>query len=267
MSLKLIANEVTMNIIEFKNITVLRNKTRILDGVDLTIVSGGNTAILGPNGSGKSTLIKLMTREIYPYNMEPNTFEVFGEKVWDVLALRGKLGIVSDSMAQLVNPDVTCFETVVSSFYNTTNMYDMTADKKATEKSMDSLEFMDVGHLKNRFISEVSTGEARRVLIARALAHNPKALMLDEPTNALDIAAVHKFRATMSKIAKNGVTVIIATHTLQDVIPEIKNIVMLKEGKIFLNAVKKQALTKKNLEGLFGIKVELSEDKGHYLMK
>jgi iron complex transport system ATP-binding protein len=199
--------------------------------------------------------------------MESNTFEVFGERVWDVLALRGKLGIVSDSMAQLINPDVTCFDAVVSSFYNATNMYDMTADKKAVSASMDSLEFMDIAHLKDRLISEVSTGEARRVYIARALAHNPKALMLDEPTNALDIAAVHKFRATMSKIAKKGVTVIIATHTLQDIIPEIKTIVMLKEGKIYLNAPKKKALTEKNLEGLFGIKVELSEKNGHYLMK
>lgn len=256
-----------MNIIEFKNITVLGNKSRILDSVDLCIAEGGHTAILGPNGSGKSTLIKLMTREIYPYNMEPNVFEIFGEKIWNVLDLRGKLGIVSDSQTSLVNPDVTCFEAVVSSFYNATNMYGITADKKSIDASMGSLEFMEVGHLKDRFISEVSTGEARRIMIARALVHNPKALMLDEPTNALDIAAVHKFRATMSKIAKKGVVIIIATHTLQDIIPEIKDVVMLKDGKIFLSGGKKEALTGKNLEGLFGIKVELSLDKGHYFMK
>ncbi len=253
-----------MKIIEFNNITVIRGAERILDSVNLDISSGDNTVILGPNGSGKSTLIKLMTREIYPYNMEPNVFKIFGENVWDINTLRGSLGIVSDSMMLFANPDETCFEIVASSFYNAMNLYNMEADKNAGKKAMEHLEFMDIAHLKDRLISDVSTGEARRVFIARALAHNTKALMLDEPTNSLDISAVRKFRETMSKIAKKGVTIIIATHTLQDIIPDIQNVMMLKKGKVFKAGKKKDVLTDRNLTDLFETKVKLSENKGHY---
>jgi iron complex transport system ATP-binding protein len=253
-----------MKILEFKNITVLRDNQRILDGVDLDISTGENTAILGPNGSGKSTLIKLMTREIYPYKMEPHVFRIFGETNWDVTALRKSLGIVSDSMTLFANPDETCFEIVASSFYNTMNLYNMEADKAVAQKAMEHLEFMDVDRLKDRLISEVSSGEARRVFIARALAHNPKALMLDEPTNSLDISAVRRFRETMSKIAKKGVTVIIATHTLQDIIPEVKNVVMLKKGRVFKAGKKKDLLTDKILSELFEVKVKVKNNGGHF---
>jgi iron complex transport system ATP-binding protein len=253
-----------MKIIEFENVTVLRQGARILDSLDLSVVAGENTAILGPNGAGKSTLIKLMTREIYPYKMEPHVFRIFGETLWDVRSLRGRLGIVSDSISQFANPDETCFEIVASSFHNSMNLYNEEADKKAAAKAMESLEFMEIGHLKDRLISEISSGEVRRTFIARALVHEPKALMLDEPTNSLDISAVLKFRKIMSKIAGRGVTIIIATHTLQDVIPEVKNVVMLKQGKVFFNGEKEKALTDKNLSGLFNVKLHVNENNGRY---
>jgi iron complex transport system ATP-binding protein len=254
----------TRRIIDFKNIIVLRNDVRILDGIDLSIGAGEHTAILGPNGSGKSTLIRLMTREIYPYNMAPKTFRIFGEDTWDIHTLRGKLGIVSDSISLFANPDVSAFDVVASSFYNAMNMYNTEASDEVGEKSISALEFMEVGGLKDRPISEISSGEARRVFIARALAHNPKALLLDEPTNSLDIAAMKKFRDTISRIAKKGVTIIISTHTMQDIIPEIKKVVMLKHGRIFMAGKIGDVLTEKNLGGLFGIKVKLTSEKGHY---
>ncbi|MGD0566149.1 MAG: ATP-binding cassette domain-containing protein [Candidatus Goldiibacteriota bacterium] len=253
-------------IIDFNNIIVLMNKARILDSVNLTIDAGEHTAILGPNGSGKSTLIKLMTREIYPYSMEEKTFKIFGEDTWDIHTLRGKLGIVSDSISLLANPDVTVFDVVASSFYDAMNMYNMEASDEVREKAVKSLEFMEVAHLKERLISEISSGEARRVFIARALAHNPKAILLDEPTNSLDIYAMRKFRATISRIANKGVTVIISTHTMQDIIPEIKKVVMLKGGKIYMSGKIKDVLTEKNLTGLFGTNVKLREEKGHYII-
>ena len=253
-----------MKFIDFQNITVIRDKKRILDSVNLSISDGEHTAILGPNGSGKSTLIKLMTREIYPYNMEPNVFTIFGETTWNIQTLRSSLGIVSDSMALFVNPEETCYEIVASCFYNAMNLNKLEVDEKDAQKAVEYLEFMEVGHLKNRLISEVSSGEARRVFIARALAHEPKSLMLDEPTNSLDINAMRKFRTMMSKIAKKGVTLIISTHTMQDIVPEVKNVVMLKNGKVFKAGLKKDVLNEKNLSELFDTDVKLMESAGHY---
>jgi iron complex transport system ATP-binding protein len=251
-------------IIDFKNVTVVRNGTRIIDSVDISIGHGEHTAILGPNGSGKSTLIKLMTREVYPYKMEPFTFKIFDEENWDINTLRGKLGIVSDSISMFVNPDVNCFDVVASSFYNAMNMYNTQVSREVAEKSMEALGFMEVARLKERLISEISSGEARRVFIARVLAHNPKALLLDEPTNSLDIHAMKKFRDTISMIAKKGVTIIISTHTMQDIIPGIKKVVMLKEGKIYLSGKKEEVLTEKNLSGLFGTPIKLVMEKWNY---
>jgi len=258
--------ETYVKFIEFENISVLRKGNRILDSIDLSISSGENTVILGPNGSGKSTIIKLLTREIYPYNMEPHVFRIFMEDNWNVKSLRWKMGIVSDSMSLFANPDETCFEIVASVFYSAMNLYNTRVDDQIAQKTMRYLKFMDVAHLKDHLISEVSSGEARRVFIARALAHAPRALMLDEPTNSLDISAIKKFRAKMSEIAKKGVTLIIATHTLQDIIPEIKNVVLLKSGRIFKAGKKEDILNEKILSALFDTNVKLFVKDGIYYM-
>jgi iron complex transport system ATP-binding protein len=92
----------------------------------------------------------------------------------------------------------------------------------------------------------------------------PKALMLDEPTNSLDINAMRKFRDSISKITKRGVTILISTHTMQDIIPEIKNVVMLKNGKVFMSGKKTEVFTEKNLSELFDTEVKLRQSKGYY---
>ncbi len=87
-----------MKIIDFKNITVVRDGKRLLDSLDLQINAGESTAVLGPNGAGKSTLLKLITREFYPLQTEEHTFKIWGSETWNLYELRDRLGIVSDSI-------------------------------------------------------------------------------------------------------------------------------------------------------------------------
>jgi iron complex transport system ATP-binding protein len=126
------------------------------------------------------------------------------------------------------------------------------------------LEFLEISHLADRLMCELSTGEARRVLIGRALVHDPHALILDEPANSLDLKAMHSFRQSVRKIAQSGKSVILVTHNLQDVIPEISRVVLIKEGKIFRDGRKEDVLTDANLSELFSLSVKVLEKEGYY---
>jgi len=122
---------------------------------------------------------------------------------------------------------------------------------------------LEISHLQDKSISQMSTGEARRILIARALVHDPLALVLDEPANSLDLYGLHKFREVMRRIAAVGKSIILVTHNLQDIIPEIGRVILFKDGKIFMDGPKEQILTSSNLSLLFGLPVEV-QSKGEY---
>jgi iron complex transport system ATP-binding protein len=128
------------------------------------------------------------------------------------------------------------------------------------------LTFFEVAHLADRLMTELSSGEARRVVFARALAHDPKALVLDEPTNSLDVRAQREVHEAMRKLAHKGVTVIVVTHHLPDIIPEIDRIIALKSGRIFFDGKKQELLTPAKMEELFETPVQLEHTRGLYQM-
>lgn len=130
-------------------------------------------------------------------------------------------------------------------------------------RTKEVLEFLEITHLADRVMCELSTGEARRALIGRALVHDPEALILDEPTTSLDLKALHSFRESVRKIAGSGKSVILVTHNLQDIIPEINRVILIKEGKILRDGKKEEILTDKNLSELFSLPVKVLE-KGDY---
>ncbi len=110
----------------------------------------------------------------------------------------------------------------------------------------------------------LSTGEARRVLIARALAPDPGALLLDEPTASLDLAARHRFLGMVSRLARLGKTVILVTHHVEEVIPEIERVILLKDGRLFLDGPKETVLRSAPLSRLFGMPIQVRRHGGHY---
>ncbi len=242
-------------VIKFKNVSVLRHK-KILDRISFCIRQGQHTAILGPNGSGKSTIIKLISRDIYPLQDEPGfEFKIWGRDDWDVAELRKKLGIVTPSLQENFNRDIPAIEVVVSGYFSGIGIYkNMKYTKKMINDSMLALKKMGVDKLALRTMDTLSTGEARRVLIARALVHNPKALLLDEPTGGLDMASAINFRKKITRISKT-ITIIIATHDVEDLIPEIKRVILLKNGKIFMDTDRKNAMKPENLNKMYGMKV------------
>jgi iron complex transport system ATP-binding protein len=253
-------------LLELENVTVVRCGKKILDSISFSIKPGENVAIIGPNGSGKSSLIKTITKEYYPLvAVDELVLRIMGKDVWHVLELRKLLGIVSGDLQQTCCRQIKVQDVVLSGFFSSIGIYynhDVTPEMK--NRANEILKFLEIPHLENRLMCELSTGEARRVLIGRALVHDPKALVLDEPTNSLDLRAIHSFRESIRKIANSGKTIILVTHNLQDIIPEINRVILIRDGKVFRDGAKRDILTDDNLSKLFSLPVKVLEKGGYY---
>ncbi len=265
----------TTPLLSIRNATVRRggrSGRAILDGLNLEIRLGENTAILGPNGSGKSSLIKLITQEYRPL-AQPNgesRVEIFGRSRWDVLELRTMLGIIIPDLDRSFSDATTSrslvgLEAVLSGFFSTRGVQphqNVTAAMRIRARSM--LELMDALHLVEKPIEVMSTGEVRRILIARALVSDPFALLLDEPTAGLDIVAMRRFLETVRSLARNGKTIIFVTHHVHEIIPEVERVILLRQGRVFRDGPTSAVLTSETLTVAFGATVSVDRDKSGY---
>ncbi|MCO5380974.1 MAG: ABC transporter ATP-binding protein [Methanosarcina barkeri] len=231
------------SLLELKNVTVVRCGKKILDSISLSIEQGEHVAIIGPNGSGKSSLIKTFTKEYHPLaSADGLVLNILGKTSWNVFELRKLLGIVSGDLQQTYCRQVNVLDVVISGFFSSIGIYyNHKVTPEMESRAREVLEFLEITHLADRLMCELSAGEARRALIGRALVHDPQALVLDEPTNSLDLKAIYSFRESVRKIAGSGKSVILVTHALEDIIPEINRVILIKEGKIFRDGKKKKS--------------------------
>jgi iron complex transport system ATP-binding protein len=255
--------------IEFKNVSVIYDfKTNIkaLDIEELVIGHSEDVAIIGPNGSGKSTLINLISKELYPEPEKNTICRIYGRERWDVFELRSHLGLVTPGFQQKIGLETTVMDTVLSGFFSSIGVMNKNEITSAMKKKAgESLDFFGIMGLSEHFITEVSTGEARLVLIARALIHKPKVLVLDEPTSGLDIKAAYLFRKHLNKLAEHGTSIIIVTHAFEDIIPSVKRVVVLNKGKVFLDGKCDKVLTDYNMSGLYSMNVKIRKKSGKYI--
>ncbi len=252
-------------LIELRNVTVMRGETCALRDVSLTIGAGEHVAILGPNGCGKSTLIKTITRDCYPLAHPDSSVSILGQSVWNVFDLRRLLGIVSNDLMTQCTREITGFEIVLSGFFSSIGIWPnhhVTPEMRA--RALQVLEMLEAPHLSDKPVDEMSSGEARRMLIGRALVHEPKALLLDEPSTSLDLFAQHELRETVRKLAHAGIGILLVTHHLSDIIPEVDRIILMRQGRIVADGSKRETLTPAALRDLFGVEVELAERAGYY---
>lgn len=252
------------NFIEFRNVSVLRDDRKILNNVNLSINSDENVVLIGPNGSGKSTFIKLITGKIYPSYTGDNTVcRLFSRTQWNMHDLRSMLGIVTNELEYEFHNAITGFEAVLSGFFASTGIWNNhVVTKNMIKKADEMIDFLDVSSLKDKKLGTMSSGEARRFLIARALVNNPKVLVLDEPSNSLDIASLIKLHNTMKKIAAVGTKIALVTHLVSDIIPEINRFVFFKNGEIFADGKRSEIFNSNTFSSLFDMKLNLIENDG-----
>jgi len=246
-------------LLELHDVTVIRDGRPALSRVSLSIQDGEHVAILGPNGCGKSTLVKLIDRELYPVAGQ-GTIRLRGSERWNVSTLRSTLGIVTNDLQGQIDPMLTSVEAVLTGREGKLGLYWSDADDASRSSALSALDRAGAGHLAERKFGSLSSGEARRVLIARALAHRPTALLFDEPTTSLDLVSAHGLLLTLGELARAGTTLVLVTHHFEEIIPEIDRVILLNNGRILADGPREEIMRDDLLSEAFGSRIRLCGD-------
>ena len=252
--------------LELANVNVARGDRVVLHDINLTIRAGEHVAILGPNGCGKSTLIFTITCQIYPMVQPGMQVRIFGRDRWDLTQLRKHFGVVAAGpMGELPGERTavtTGLDAVIAGFFSASTLWpNLHVTEEMRERAVEALERIEAAHLVNQLVGEMSAGEKRRIMIARALVHRPRQLLLDEPSNALDLAAQRELRETLRRLAQEGTGLVLVTHHLGDILPEIERVILMRGGTIVGDGPREELLTASKLSELFNTPVRIGRDE------
>ena len=253
--------------LELEHVNVARGDRVVLHDVNLSIKAGEHVAILGPNGCGKSTLIFTITCQIYPIVQPGMRVRIFGRERWELTQLRKHFGIVAAGPFGSELPGertavTTGLDAVIAGFFSASTLWpNLHVTDDMREGAVEALERIEALRLAQQLVGEMSAGEKRRILIARALVHRPRQLLLDEPSNALDLAAQRELRETLRRLAAEGTGLVLVTHHLGDILPEIERIILMREGRIVGDGPREELLTEPKLSELFSTPVRIGRDE------
>ena len=250
-----------------RQVNVARGERVVLHDINLTIRAGEHVAILGPNGCGKSTLILAITCQIYPIVQPGMSVRIFGRDRWDLTQLRRHFGVVGAGLMGTELPGertavTTGLDAVIAGFFSASTLWpNLHVTPEMRERATEALARIEASHLAAQLVGEMSAGEKRRILIARALVHRPRQLLLDEPSNALDLAAQRELRDTLRRLAAEGTGLVLVTHHLGDILPEIERVILMRSGRIIADGPREQLLTAPRLSELFNTPVRIGRDE------
>lgn len=255
-------------LIEIHDATIWRGRTRVFENLNLRIDQHERVAILGPNGSGKTTLLKTINRELYPVVREGSWVRILGREKWNVWDLRKHIGIVSHDLHQRYRPDTTALEVVVSGYLSSIGIHGMLADRISGEQVRTArriLRDLGIAELEERPLKSMSTGQQRRCLLGRALVHGPDTLILDEPTTGLDFAASFDYLQRIRELARRGCNIVIVTHHLNEIPPEVERVILLDAGTVSADGPKASVLTAERLSDVYRAQIRVAEVDGYFL--
>ncbi|MDC3360463.1 ATP-binding cassette domain-containing protein [Candidatus Thioglobus sp.] len=254
-----------MNIIELQNITVFQESNKVFDDFSLTIDESQSTVILGPNGSGKTTLLKLLNRELYIVESEDSSIKIFDKERWNVQELRSNLGVVSPHLQNNYSDNAVGLHVALSGFYSSDGIWrHQKFDTEKLDRANEVMELLSISSLKDREYSSMSTGEQRKFLLARSLVNDPAVLVFDEPTSGLDISTCFQYLEIMRELMSMGKKVILVTHHVHEIPPEISRVILLKKGRVVMDGNKDEILTNSNLTNLFDWPIKVVKENGYY---
>jgi iron complex transport system ATP-binding protein len=248
--------------LDLRHVNVARGERVVLHDVKLTVSTGEHVAILGPNGCGKSTLIMAITCQVYPIVQPGMLVRIFGRERWDLTQLRRHFGVVAAELPGERTAVTTGLDAVIAGFFSASTLWpNLHVTQDMRDRAREALERMEALHLGGQLVGEMSAGEKRRILIARALVHRPRQLLLDEPSNALDLAAQRELRETLRRLAREGTGLVLVTHHLGDILPEIDRIILMRAGRIVGDGPRDELLTESRLSELFNAPVRIGQDE------
>ena len=254
-----------MNIIDFQNITVFQGRNKVLEDFSLTIDESQSTVILGPNGSGKTTLLKLLNRELYIVEDKASSLKIFEKDRWNVDELRSNLGVVSQHLQYGYSNSAIGLYVVLSGFYSSDGIWQhQEFDDRKLDRAKEGMDLLAISHLKEREFSTMSSGEQRKFLLARSLVNDPAVLVFDEPTSGLDMSTCFQYLEIIRELISMGKKVILVTHHIHEIPPEVTRVILLKEGRVIEDGDKDQILTNTNLTNLFDWPIKVIKENGYY---
>ena len=254
-----------MNIIDLQNITVFQGRNKVLEDFSLTIDESQSTVILGPNGSGKTTLLKLLNRELYIVEDSKSSLKIFEKDRWNVDDLRSNLGVVSQHLQYGYSNSAIGLYVVLSGFYSSDGIWQhQTFEEEKLNRAKEVMDLLSISELQDRAFSSMSTGEQRKFLLARSLVNDPAVLVFDEPTSGLDMSACFQYLEIIRELIGMGKKVVLVTHHVHEIPPEVTRVILLKEGRVIEDGNKDEILTDTNLTNLFDWPIKLVKENGYY---
>jgi len=248
-----------------KNATLYNGDTCVFEDLNLQIDRGCNTAIIGANGSGKSTLLKLLSGELYPVVNPLTVVKLLGKERCNKYELREQMGMVSHDLQSHTVDRSPGLNVVLSGYFDSNSLWN---HHKVSDEQIDNaieiLKTMGIESLRRRVYGGLSTGQQRRLLLARALINQPNIMLFDEPTTGLDMQGAYQILNIMRKMMQEGTSLLLVTHHLAEISPEIERVILLKDGQIFADGTKTDVLTDSNVSKCFGVKVKIVSHNGFY---
>jgi iron complex transport system ATP-binding protein len=260
-------------IVELEHVNVARGQNVILQDVCLRIERGEHLVILGPNGCGKSTLLKTITCELYPLVRPETRVEIMGRRRWDLTELKRRMGVVSAELPGKQTLTTSGLDAVVTGYFGSSTLWpNLTVTQEMRDHAEEILRMVGGEKLREKPVGEMSAGQQRRVMIARAIAgnqgvvseDNAQMLLLDEPSNALDLSAQQDLRDLLRELAAKGTAILLITHHVADIVPEMQRVVMMRDGRIVADGRKEELVTESRLSELFGRGIQVRERAGYF---
>jgi iron complex transport system ATP-binding protein len=260
-------------IVELKHVHVARGNNVVLHDLSLRIDAGEHLAILGPNGCGKSTLLKTITCEVYPLVRPETSVRIMGRERWDLTQLKRRMGVVGAELPGKPTLTTTGFDAILTGFFSSSTLWPhLTVTSQMRARAEQILSLVNAENLRSKPVGEMSAGQQRRIMIGRAMAGTSsndeegsvQMLLLDEPSNALDLGAQQDLREMLRRLAQQGTAIVLITHHIADILPEMDRIVMMCKGRIVADGSKSELLTAQRLSDLFGREIAMTERDGYW---
>jgi iron complex transport system ATP-binding protein len=249
------------DVIRLRNVSVVRQGSRLLDGIDWDVEEGDRWVILGPNGAGKTTLLQVAAAQLHPTTGEVT---VLGERLGsvDLFELRPRIGLTSTQLAERIPANERVEDVVVTASYAVIGRWREDYDGTDRDRAGQLLRQLGVASLRFRRFGTLSEGERKRVQIARALMTDPELLLLDEPAAGLDLGGREDLVRRLALVAGDdeAPATVLVTHHVEEIPNGFTHVLLLRAGRVVAQGPLEYALTNATLSECFGLPLQLDRN-------